>query len=205
MELPEALLPLLPALAREEIFTYRKQDDRIRLLAGKLLLRSFMADTGHGLHLLDAYTTDANGRPLVPGFFDFSITHSGHIVACAIFPGQTVGIDVEKMRPIVPANFHKQFSPPEMMQIMGAPSSREKFFEFWTQKEAVMKADGRGMRIPLHAIRLRGDHATIDDRDGRWELIPLSLHEDYKSHACVRVLPAQTVIEELDVFGQTRG
>ena len=45
-----------------------------------------------------------------------------------------------------------------------------------------MKADGRGMRIPLHSIKLRRGIATIDDLNVEWNLYPLALHETVKSH-----------------------
>jgi len=182
--LPEELLPLLPARFSEEIFLYRKQDDRLRLLAGKLLLRKAITESGFAPSLLEDYRLDDFQRPFIPGFHDFNITHSGHIVACAVGINGRIGIDVEMIRQIRPVQFSKQFSPPEMQQILAAPDPEAKFFDFWTQKEAVMKADGRGMKIPLHSIRLRGDHATIDDREEKWNLLPATLSAGHRAHIC---------------------
>jgi 4'-phosphopantetheinyl transferase len=69
-----------------------------------------------------------------------------------------------------------------MMQILASKNPTHTFFEYWTIKEAVMKADGRGMRIPLHSIKLRRGIATIDDLNVEWNLYPLALHETVKSH-----------------------
>lgn len=182
--LPEDKIALLPRKFKDEIDSYLKQDDKVRLLAGKLLLRTALDFFNADLTLLEAYAADQNGRPFISGFHDFNITHSGHVVACAVIPGAVAGIDAEMIRAIQPEKFTKQFSRPEMEAILNADDPHHCFFDFWTQKEAVMKADGRGMRIPLHDIRLLGDYATIEGIAHPWHLYPLALDARHKAHLC---------------------
>lgn len=185
MDINESVIRRLPSPMSSEIIQYKKQDDKVRLTVGKYLLYQLIADLGYDKELFSRYSIDSNGKPYIPGFLPFNITHSGMVVACAVDKDKgLVGIDVESVRPIEVTKFSKQFSPPEMMQILAAPNPNEKFFEFWTMKEAVMKADGRGMRIPLHSIRLKNGFATIDDSDVIWYYWPLSLHTSVKSHLC---------------------
>lgn len=175
----------LPEKLREEIFQYRKNDDRLRLLAGKLLLLKSIHQLGFNLQIIEQYAPDAMGKPQLPGFFPFNITHSGHVVACAVMQGDgLIGIDCEKVRPIDVIKFTKQFSPPEMQWILSAPDPQVRFFDAWTMKEAVMKADGRGMRIPLHSIRLHQTYATIDDRECVWHLYKIPTPASHPSHVC---------------------
>jgi len=177
------LIQALPDFISEEIFQYKKQADINRLTAGKYLLKKILLDLGYDLSLFNAYTTDNMGKPYIPDFLPFNITHSGRVVACAVLMEKgNIGIDVEKIREIEVRNFDKQFSAPEMMQILASKNPTHTFFEYWTIKEAVMKADGRGMRIPLHSIKLRRGIATIDDLNVEWNLYPLALHETVKSH-----------------------
>lgn len=178
----------LPEIIAKEILLYKKQDDINRLTAGKYLLKKILHDHVPQVSL-ENYSIDAMGKPYIQGLFDFNITHSGKVVACALLNSEgSVGIDVEKIRPIEITKFTKQFSPPEMMRILSDKDPQKRFFDFWTMKEAVMKADGRGMRIPLHSIRLKEDHSTIDDKETKWNLWPLNLHESVKSCLCSNIV-----------------
>ncbi len=144
------------------------------------------------------------GKPQLPGFFPFNITHSGHVIACAVMQGDgLIGIDCEKIRPIEVIKFSKQFSPTEMQWILSAPNPQIRFFDAWTMKEAVMKADGRGMRIPLHSIRLHQTYATIDDREGVWHLYKIPTPVSHPSHICspVEVQNIETIkINSTELF-----
>jgi 4'-phosphopantetheinyl transferase len=186
--LDEKLIRALPEMMAKEILQYKKQDDINRLTAGKFLLKKILENMGEPNRLND-YQIDAMGKPFIKGLHDFNISHSGKVVVCAtINTDGKVGVDVERMRPIDVKKFDKQFSPTEMMQILGDDDPQQKFFDYWSMKEAVMKADGRGMRIPLHSIRLKVDHATIDDKDDRWNLYPITLHDSVRSHFCSNIV-----------------
>jgi len=184
----------LPQILSKEILQYRKQDDINRLTAGKYLLKKILDDYCPQISL-NNYSINEMGKPYINGLYDFNITHSGQVVACAILNTEgKIGIDVEKIRSIDIPKFTKQFTPPEMMRILADKNPQTKFFDFWSMKEAVMKADGRGMRIPLHSIRLKEGHATIDDNDNTWNLYPIELHSSVRSHVC-----SNTILEEVQL------
>jgi len=173
----------LPKKMADEILQYKKQGDINRLTAGKYLLKNLLIDGGFSEEIFSHYAIDEMGKPFIKDFHPFNITHSGRVVACAVLPQEgNIGIDVEKIREIEVLKFDKQFSPPEMMRILAGKDPMQTFFDFWTMKEAVMKADGRGMRIPLHSIRLKEDHATIDDTGMKWNLYALELDDSVKAH-----------------------
>lgn len=175
----------LPPIMSNEILQYKKQDDVNRLTVGKYLLKKLLADLGFDEKLFSDYEINELGKPLIKEFYPFNISHTGQVVACAVLlENGCIGIDVEKIREIDVKKFDKQFSAPEMMQILSSKNPTTKFFDYWTMKESVMKADGRGMRIPLHNIKLRRNTATIDDVDIEWNLYLLDLHSTVKSHIC---------------------
>lgn len=181
----EEYIHALPKKMADEILQYKKQGDINRLTAGKYLLKNLLIDCGFSEEIFCNYEIDEMGKPFINEFHPFNITHSGRVVACAVLPQEgSIGIDVEKIREIEVTKFDKQFSPPEMMRILATKDPMQTFFDFWTMKEAVMKADGRGMRIPLHSIRLKEDHATIDDTGTKWNLYPLILDDSVKAHVC---------------------
>ncbi len=196
---PVSLLQELPQNMHEEVLRYRKNDDQWRVFAGKKLLLEMLKNTGFSEDKLSEFTRHDLLKPFIPAFYPFNITHSGNFVACATFNGNEIGIDIEKKRALKTADFTKQFSPPEMKIIQSASDQIDQFFEFWTQKEAVMKADGRGMKIPLHSISLKGEYATIDDRPEIWHLHSISVHPSYKMHACSNIPFSDVEIQKLHI------
>ena len=190
----------LPKEVAKEIIQYHKQDDINRLTAGKYLLKKILLNTDFDESIFSSYQIAENGKPFIPGFHPFNISHSGQVVACAVLlESGEIGIDIERIREIEVTKFHKQFSAPEMMQILSSKNPNTTFFEYWTMKEAVMKADGRGMRIPLHNIKLRRNKATIDDLNIEWNLYPLNLHETVKSHLCTHLILSNTEIKKWEL------
>jgi 4'-phosphopantetheinyl transferase len=186
--LTEDQLQRMPYHIASEIRQYRKNDDQVRLMAGKLLLLAGIKHCQRPTSLLMQYTQDEMGKPYIEDFFSFNITHSGNVVACAVLMGEgLIGIDCERKRNIDVPLFTKQFSPAEMTWILSSSDPQEQFFEAWTMKESVMKADGRGMRIPLHSIRIYPGPVTIDDRDCVWNVYPIDMDKNHPAHLCSNV------------------
>src|SRR3954471_1780395 len=104
------------------------------------------------------FVADRYGRPFVAGPataapVHFSLTHTDGCVACAISPSELIGIDVEstarECSPLAIAEF--TFSPAETAALRAAPPADQKrrFFDYWTLKEAYVKARGTGLHRPL--------------------------------------------------------
>ena len=59
------------------------------------------------------------------------------------------------------------------------------FFKFWTIKESTLKADGRGLFLPLEKVETHGNKALVDGRS--WFLTRLEISPDSSCHlACDR-------------------
>lgn len=135
----------------------------------------------HGLlrHLLSRYLGEAarairfgsrpGGKPFVghPAHpaFSFNLSHSGDRAVIAVGDGREVGVDVEHERPVEEALAiaGTNFSPSEAAAIRQAPAGRQgaEFFRYWVAKEAVVKAQGSGLGLPLDAFEIR-----FDEEDG---------------------------------------
>lgn len=83
----------------------------------------------------------------------FNVSHSGGMVLLALSRTGPVGVDVEFMdltvdtMDVARAAFH----PDDLRHIESAGSTRERLLAFygcWTRREAVAKADGRGLTLP---------------------------------------------------------
>ena len=92
-----------------------------------------------------------HGRPALdpPRDFDFNLSHTRGLVACAIGNG-LFGVDVENSTR--PTNYaavaRTVFTENEQAQLAAHSQPRRFFFELWTIKEAYIKARGLGFSLP---------------------------------------------------------
>src|SRR5690606_20882343 len=74
-------------------------------------------------------------------------------------------------------NLDRIMSPSEQKAVQAEPS---RFFHFWTQKEAVIKADGTSGVWSMEEVALTGVAAGFRGR--QWYLTPLSLPDGYAGY-----------------------
>ena len=86
----------------------------------------------------------------------FNLSHSDGLALYALTWGRKIGIDIERLRPDVAdeAVAERYFSPREVAVLHALPRHlrKEAFFSCWTRKEAYIKAEGKGLSIPLDAF-----------------------------------------------------
>ena len=88
---------------------------------------------------------DANGKPFLNGMdYQFSMAHSGEIVAVAVSRSQ-IGLDLEIEREVDVVALARRFFSTEEALIIGRNPDPILFFRLWTCREAAIKADGRGL------------------------------------------------------------
>ena len=155
----ETARALVPAPIREHMPNYRRWQDLQMSLLGKLLLRQLVDPEA-----LAAMTWSDAGRPQLPIGGDFNISHSAGVVACAFCEDGRIGIDLERVRPTSVADFHGVFHEHERQRIASCPDAAAEFYRIWTFKEAVVKADGRGIGIDLPSIDSTVDTVELEPR-----------------------------------------
>jgi 4'-phosphopantetheinyl transferase len=103
----------------------------------------------------------AMGKPVVAlsdeaTRLEVSIAHSGSVVAVAFTRAGIIGIDVEREDPTVDraAIARRFFSPDEAQSLAALDQSTqlEAFFSLWVRKEAMLKAVGDGLSVPLAEV-----------------------------------------------------
>lgn len=111
----------------------------------------------------------------------FNVSHTDGLVVLAVVRGHRVGIDVEAVtRPVLEDVAGRHFAPAEVAALRARPAADQPrlFFDYWTLKEAYIKARGMGLAIPLDrfAFTLRAEGpprisfaAGFDDRAERWQ------------------------------------
>lgn len=101
----------------------------------------------------------AEGKPFVSGGVHFNVSHSGDLVACAVTACAPIGVDIEIHKPIsdwelVARNF---FCENEFRNLNHAVPRCQRvaaFHDCWVRKEAVVKALGGGLSIPLDSFEV---------------------------------------------------
>jgi 4'-phosphopantetheinyl transferase len=121
---------------QQKIYSYLKFEDRLRCLAGGLLIEHI----GRGKEIL----YNEYGKPFIPGGPHFNLSHAGDFVCLAVSSSSPVGIDIEKqVAEDYPALAKVVFHPAELAFFLLNPSA-ERFFALWTLKESYLKMLGAG-------------------------------------------------------------
>ena len=137
-------LSLMPIDTKSDISRYRQRDDRYRTLLGKVLLRNYLNQYTN-FKLSDIDKTLYNRPYIKNSDIDFNISHSGKYVICAFTKYDSIGIDIEELNPNINIDeFNSVFTNNELNFIKSTDDEVETFYRFWTIKEAILKANGRG-------------------------------------------------------------
>jgi 4'-phosphopantetheinyl transferase len=145
----------------ERAAAFRFERDAGRFVVGRALLRRLLG--GYlGVHPAEpVLATGEHGKPLLdpPGSIHFNLSHSGGVALMAFSREAEVGVDVERIQdfPDLEAMMRRYFAPAERDAIAAMTSReerREAFFRCWTRKEAVLKALGWGLAVPLDSFEV---------------------------------------------------
>ena len=173
--------------------------------------------------MLSGYTTigpadwrfiaNAYGRPEIldrpPGVPDlrFNISHTNGLIACAVTVGREIGVDVEDIgRHLTHDVAGRHFARREVDDLRKLPEDQQRrvFFDYWTLKEAYIKARGMGLALPLahFAFALRPPAAPtisfdpeIDDDPATWQFAQSWPTDEHRLGLAVRRPPGR----DLDV------
>lgn len=150
------LWDVLSSAERERYERLRRSSDRKRSVVGAAVLR-LAAGAILGMPPQDvpidrscAQCTEQHGKPVLPKGADLycSVSHSGNRVAVAMCRNAVVGIDVESVESGDPRDVDRLIladEEREVWQALNEVARRLALYEYWTRKEAVLKATGDGL------------------------------------------------------------
>jgi 4'-phosphopantetheinyl transferase len=184
-----SLRELLAADERAKADRFRFDGDRRRSIVRRAALREIIT------RYLDVRPADLafcygpQGKPSLAAPFcqsglEFNLSFSGETVLCAV-GRHPLGVDLERYRAIEDAALVAKhfFTPGEVGLQNQADDANRVFLRHWTRKEALIKATGSGLSVPLNSfdVSWRPDGAphqvTLADAEGRpstWYLRDLS-------------------------------
>ena len=204
---PDAVTPAEESRARRMGSPRRRREFLVcraalrRILGGALGVDPLVVPIREGAHGKPQLVP--RGPSLPP--MGFNLTHSGDRFVVALALGLDPGVDVELIRPRRSLDLLARhcFSPAERRAVAGDPDPMHAFYRVWSRKEAVIKADGRGVSIGLDRFDVSvGEPAALLDarwtgaapgEATRWSLRSLDAGHGYAAALAVR-LPRVAVI-----------
>jgi len=184
-----SLLQTVPPALQQEVLRYRRWEDQHASLLGKLLVRRLLDCFGYPDHGLRDMYRDAMGKPRLRAPVDFTISHSGTVVICAMSDECLVGIDIEKIREYDLEDF-QYFLRPDELAWLSAGATDQLFCELWTKKESFVKAKGVGLVSGLNLQNIHVDQASCLYRCGslreQWYYYSVPVAEAYVATLCTQ-------------------
>lgn len=183
-------------------------EDRTRSLLGLALLRFIIKEQLGATLNLQHIQHNEQQKPLILAAYnahniDFSITHSGPCIACAVINNCRIGLDTEVIRHKKHA-LSTRFMNQTEIDYIGDDELR--FLEIWTKKEALIKADPEGKLMQVKTINVAPNQARqathssqthcmgrINNRD--YYLQKLNLSNDVITHIACDI-PMNTIITQ---------
>jgi 4'-phosphopantetheinyl transferase len=107
-----------------------------------------------------------HGKPEIPAFngssLQFNVAHSKDTILIALSRQTPVGVDVEYIDQAtdIMEVAHANFTENEVASLAAIPDLKTRrlvFYSCWTRKEAIVKADGRGLLLPLTSFDVFGE------------------------------------------------
>ncbi|HVE91987.1 MAG TPA: 4'-phosphopantetheinyl transferase superfamily protein [Actinomycetota bacterium] len=149
------------------------------------------------------------------GGVEFNVSHSGDVALLAVTRGGRLGVDVERIdeSPDIDTLSRRFFSPAEA-DALAALSPRDRrvaFFVCWTRKEALLKATGRGLSVPLRDVEtgvsrsLPVRRLRVPGEPTAWTIWDLDAPEGYAAAIAVAEEAGEIRTHRVDASGLLRG
>jgi 4'-phosphopantetheinyl transferase len=173
-------LEALPLDKRDVISHMQFEKGRAASLLGLQLVKRGIRALGFADFDLKAIRFPRGGKPYCNLPVDFNISHSGDMVVCALSTNSRIGIDIERLREIRIAAFERFLKTRERAWV---GENTRRFFELWTQKEAVVKSYGEGGITNIRRVNIEHGKGTLASQT--WTLHELSIHSNYVAHVAI--------------------
>lgn len=188
------LLPHVSAERQDRIKRFIHINDAYRTLLGELLLRFILVRRYGSISKQLDFAKNLYGKPFLGQYplFHYNIAHSGEWVVCAVH-NQEIGVDVERILPFDLGIAKQFFTGEEYWTLLNAKEERAAvFYDLWTLKESYLKAQGRGLSIPLDSFSVKihsSDSIELTDMKTRKTMTDYSckqyrLNKQYRLSVC---------------------
>lgn len=206
---------LSPAeIARAERFYFER--DRDRYIFGRGILRTLLGNyLGMNAAEIDIIYGE-QGKPAVESrvenkSLEFNLSHSNEYAVYVFGWNHALGIDIEHIRPFSDVDdFAERFfsqSEKELIKSLADEKKWAAFFKLWTCKEALLKATGKGLTVPLNEAEISlgvNSSAQLASMSGnaedakRWRLEIFKPFANYQSAVIVDGHASHLIFQQFD-------
>lgn len=150
----ESEVEFLSSAELERLHRFRFEMDRVRYAISHTNTRKILSHyTGVQPGQLE-FAVGLNGKPSLinqDNKLAFNLSHCSTVALLAVAREGEIGVDVETIRPIDPEVAQAHFSDFELADLHQLSGSQwlQGFYNCWTRKEAILKAEGIGLDPPL--------------------------------------------------------
>jgi 4'-phosphopantetheinyl transferase len=158
-KLLNALKGLLSNTEIEKVQRYRLEKAKHTALITRAFARTVLSQYADVPAQKWLFNIGSHGKPEInhpPVPLSFNLSHNDDLIICAVCLDKKIGCDIESLsRKIsIKAIAQRYFSAIEFDALMALPppQQRRRFFEYWTLKEAFVKATGMGISQGLESF-----------------------------------------------------
>ena len=171
------LISTLSLNVQSKLASFQNKMTRNQSLFGHIMLNYIK--TGFGFPDSELSYEHTSGKPYFTTTpkIGFNVSHSGHLVVCCFTKNADLGIDLEQKGKHSIKNFRYCFNSEEWQYIMNSENPEKAFLHLWVRKEAIIKADGRGMEIELSSFS--GLESEVNIGLNTWCLQDITIDPDY--------------------------
>lgn len=172
---------------RKRAQRFHQEIHQLRFTAARFTLR----------HILSLYLNIApqaivfayaeHNKPYLPAYphLQFNVSHSHDIAVYAITLNHAIGIDIEKIGDNKDDLARRFFSPDENALLKSQTDDARviSFYQIWARKEALIKAVGKGLSIPLasFSVAINNHPEIIELENEQWSLHSLHIDPAYQA------------------------
>ncbi len=184
----ELIMSKLHYLDAEEICRYRrflKEEDRLRFAGGRIFTKLIVAAYLGIKAEYIAINALKNAKPVIMGEtgLEYNISHSGDMILLAFSASAEVGVDIEKTDPhIDAASLCTVLHPKEKEAVLRCGT--DEFYRIWTNKEAYVKAVGKGFSISPESFFVH-ENGTVSGTEG-YKVQRIDRYDGYSAALCYR-------------------
>ncbi|MCH5311125.1 MAG: 4'-phosphopantetheinyl transferase superfamily protein [Prevotella sp.] len=151
----ETALASISAQRREQALRFKHEQGRRECVAAYLLLKEGLQKE-YGIVDNPIFEYEKGGKPRIINHPDiyFNISHCREAAICVI-DNVPIGVDIERIRPFKESLARHVLSDDEFQLVVSSPTPEIEFTKLWTQKEAVLKLTGEGIRSDLKDVLSR--------------------------------------------------
>ena len=177
------LIGLLDEERQARVRAFGDSRSALRTLAAGLLLYDIFGERARTAH----FERGKRGKPHLADNSPFNISHAGDFAVLAL-SRQTVGVDLEHIRPLDWQRIALRFFHPEERAYLAQSTEPERdFFRIWTLKESYLKALGHGFSVsPRSFCVLPEGSGAVLEGDAGFRFQSFSVFPGYCLSVCCR-------------------